>query len=943
MKSFIQSISIIFLLVLCWYLSAQNTGKQTADVKGLLAQKQFDKELPMLRASLMENESKNDWAAFAVTAISIASAFNGQSRFDTCVIFLEDVLQKLEAVNFRNTKVGSLYSYLAINHIRMDNYQNGLEAYEAAIRIFEKTNPFGVNITYCYKNIAQIFIRRMQYNTANDYLRAALRSDTSGLYRQINYFNISTNYFWQDSITAAYENYEKAHAESHGDLLMDALTAACGAEILLKKQQTSQARKLLLQALPFFIQNKWPSDLLRCHTSLAEIAHKTNRPAEAEQHYRTAETIGTANFKNRKSREMAKLYTEWGDFCRNTNQPDRALDFYQNAIIQAFPKFENPNPTENPSPADAPIELYALTAPARKADLLLESLRSKHHFSNMHFQISAFERPDFEKRYRQNAAQCFDLAFAAAEQLRQTYGTDEAKIYLAKTNQNLARDAALNLLELSKNDAQNPFSKNENSKYLHQLFTFLEKNRAAALRDALRQQRAQTLVGVPDSLLDLEKSLRLDGVDLTNSRAAETDSAKIVRLDDLIFKNKRRLENLLSDLAARFPDFEKYNSAGAVTDAATLQISLPDSAAVLSWFDATDRYICLVLKKSGLTAFEIQVEVALQNRLSAFVRLLADKVAQENDPAHFFEEAHFFYKKLLPGDVVSGISNLTIIPDGLLCYLPFEALLTEKHAGKFAAAPYLLKKTAVRYNWAADLPQTQNSTAAAKNGILQLAPFAFSGRGNLPKLAAATEDIDEKLSPHRISGDAATVASFDKNAADFQVLHLSTHAQGGRKPNIEFADRALTLPEIYARRFRADLVSLSACETNLGELATGEGALSLSRAFAYAGAKSLLAGHWKVSDRATATIFSQFYKNLKMGLTKSESLRRAKLSLLAAENSDASKSPFFWAAITLTGADGVVDLKNHGFEIWKWAVLGAILVGLGLFFWRKKLGGLERG
>jgi CHAT domain-containing protein len=175
-------------------------------------------------------------------------------------------------------------------------------------------------------------------------------------------------------------------------------------------------------------------------------------------------------------------------------------------------------------------------------------------------------------------------------------------------------------------------------------------------------------------------------------------------------------------------------------------------------------------------------------------------------------------------------------------------------------------------------------------------------------------------------------------AAHYDVLHLSTHAYAGQRsqPGIAFFDRTVALPEIYAQRLNASLVALSACETNAGAFAEGEGVLSLARAFAYAGARSLVASYWSVNDRSTAQLFAAFYGHLQTGLPKSEALRRAKLDLLEASGPDARKAPYHWAAFTLSGADGPVLLEE---KKWSWWILGLAAVGLagvGLFFLRKR-------
>src|SRR6185436_16010655 len=76
-------------------------------------------------------------------------------------------------------------------------------------------------------------------------------------------------------------------------------------------------------------------------------------------------------------------------------------------------------------------------------------------------------------------------------------------------------------------------------------------------------------------------------------------------------------------------------------------------------------------------------------------------------------------------------------------------------------------------------------------------------------------------------------------------------------------------------RLNADLVVLSACESALGKELGGEGLIGLTRAFQYAGARTVLASLWKISDRTTAELMVRFYKHLKDGMTKDEALRAA--------------------------------------------------------------------
>ena len=99
-------------------------------------------------------------------------------------------------------------------------------------------------------------------------------------------------------------------------------------------------------------------------------------------------------------------------------------------------------------------------------------------------------------------------------------------------------------------------------------------------------------------------------------------------------------------------------------------------------------------------------------------------------------------------------------------------------------------------------------------------------------------------------------------------------------------------------RIDADLVTLSACDTGLGKILGGEGMMGLTRAFQYAGARSVLASLWSVGDRSTGELMKRFYGYLKAGQSKAEALRSAQLDLLRGSE---FSHPFHWAGFELVG------------------------------------------
>lgn len=129
-------------------------------------------------------------------------------------------------------------------------------------------------------------------------------------------------------------------------------------------------------------------------------------------------------------------------------------------------------------------------------------------------------------------------------------------------------------------------------------------------------------------------------------------------------------------------------------------------------------------------------------------------------------------------------------------------------------------------------------------------------------------------------------------------LVLAGIGAGGKGAN----DGALTALEVTALDlWGTSLVVLSACSTGRGEVQNGEGVFGLRRAFAMAGAQSLVLSLWDVDDDATRALMVSFYKNLQTGNSRAEALRAAKRSLLATPQ---WAHPNYWAAFIGSGAWG---------------------------------------
>lgn len=164
--------------------------------------------------------------------------------------------------------------------------------------------------------------------------------------------------------------------------------------------------------------------------------------------------------------------------------------------------------------------------------------------------------------------------------------------------------------------------------------------------------------------------------------------------------------------------------------------------------------------------------------------------------------------------------------------------------------------------------------------------------------------------------DANRAAATGGELSRFSLIHFATHSfVNGNQPELSGIvlslvdergrpqDGFLRLQDIYQMRLPAELVTLSACRTAIGRDVRGEGLMSLTRGFMYAGARRVTASLWKVDDAATAELMESFYSHLLSDPaarrpTPADALRRAQLELMRRPN---RRAPFYWAAFTLQG------------------------------------------
>ncbi len=268
-----------------------------------------------------------------------------------------------------------------------------------------------------------------------------------------------------------------------------------------------------------------------------------------------------------------------------------------------------------------------------------------------------------------------------------------------------------------------------------------------------------------------------------------------------------------------------------------------------------------------------------------------------------------------------------IIPDDELNYLPFEALQDENKK-------YLLEQFSVQYQFSTALfGDNPQSGYLAKS--LAFAPFINAGfpedaAGTFYSVLPASKDEVENLNGKILTDTSATKKNFLRHSNSYPLLHLATHATvNNDTPAHSFIafyphdrDYKLYAGEIASLRLDSvKLVILSACETGTGKLIKGEGLMSLSRAFAYAGCPDIITSLWKAEDRTTSFITQRLHYYLEKRYSKDMALQQAKLDLLKSNEIDPRyKTPDYWAHLIYIGNYE----EDRGSKTWWWIALAII-------------------
>jgi CHAT domain-containing protein/Tfp pilus assembly protein PilF len=446
---------------------------------------------------------------------------------------------------------------------------------------------------------------------------------------------------------------------------------------------------------------------------------------------------------------------------------------------------------------------------------------------------------------------------------------------------------------------------------------------------------------------------------LLSSASLALPEAEVRRLDRELAKAEEEEKDLDAEIRGRQPAYAAVHSPQPLP-LQEMQALLDERTALLEFFLGEESSYLFVVTSHALATYTLppRLEIArLVDRVNS--ALNGDSRLRSG---HFAEDAYKLYQVLLlpAARELRSHRHLIVAPDGLLYSLSFEVLLTGPDAGRPRRdLPYLIREHSVSYvpsaSVLAQLPTERQPHVDKQGGSKLFVGFGDPGKESSPDRAAGAapragggcdmkrggdgEEIaagqaravmaelrplpaarDEvcriaRLFPQEqvavFTGPDATEETVKTNAwvASARNLHFASHGlldenhpelSGLRLTHGDGSeeDGLLQVREIFNLELHADLVVLSACNTGLGKVVSGEGLIGMTRAFFYAGAGSVVVSLWQVDDESTSDLMVSFYRHLQEVGDKSEALRRAKLELI-----DGSRffHPYFWAPFILVG------------------------------------------
>ncbi|MGE5447102.1 MAG: CHAT domain-containing protein, partial [Bacteroidales bacterium] len=598
---------------------------------------------------------------------------------------------------------------------------------------------------------------------------------------------------------------------------------------------------------------------------------------------------------------------------------NKAVQYYQKAIIALVDSFNTQNPLVDPPLRNIMSEIQLLDVLKKKANAM-EKLGDTY--------LSEFDNKNAEK-YFQGCLTSLTNATRLIHRLRIGFENEESKLFLAENQESTFHDAIKICYKL--------YQQNNQAQYANLAFEFSEKGKSANLLASVRDVKAKEFGGIPDSLLKKIEYFKVNIANYTSklfeeNHSEKPDSQRVNLYTSKIFKFNREHDQLIQYFEKTYPQYYSFKYENKIADIREVQSKLRFREALVEYVvdqpseQNGGKLYRFVITKNDIDFSAQGIDQAYEKDIDYLHQFLTSSnylFTKKKDFAHYSAVAYSLYQKLF--QPVAGLlkgKDLTIVPDGKLAYIPFDALLSEMpdtSIMNFRNLKYLVRDYAINYSYSSTLLfDFQNQSKKGSESLIAFSPeykedeirldkeisksYVFSP---LPGAADEVKNISQSINTTAFDGFLAQENTFKEKASEYDILHLAMHTiindslpmlsklvfSSPEKNSGE--DGFLNTYEIYNMKLKARLAVLSACETGSGKLQKGEGVMSLARGFIFAGCPSIVMTLWQVEDKSGAEIMRNFYSYLSKGKRKDEALQMAKLKHL--ELSDPlTAHPHYW-------------------------------------------------
>lgn len=846
-------------------------------------------------------------------------------------------------------------------------YSNAMSWYDEAIQLLrENQQEQSASAAACYHYMAASSRSLGEYEAAVDYEKKALAIDErlyghQHLAVSAELAQLGDTYTWTGDYEPAREYYQEALAIMSRLLTPDHSSIAelerKLARLALETGQIDSAYALITRAAQTKSRSLGPDHpaMSDVYEDMGDILRRRGEAKEALEYYTRAVAIKRNITPEPPFLDLAALSYKMGEIYSTEGKLRPAADALQTAAM-----LQDSSLSRNPFVASAILRslgdlqrrLGLIDQALNSYDRSLEALTENEHNlipSKQEVGILVARAELLEERYRKAGGGIDDLKAAvssydsAAEiivRLRKGYQAPESKLALQEEvlpvfNTGLALSAEVYRLTRER-------------EFESTAFRFAERSKSAVLTETLHDAQAKLSNGIPDSLLELEHRLS-ETIAAAQTKLLQLnhtgDSAQVSTLRHRLFSARMTWNELQENLARSFPAYGRLRMQDNFASLESVRKALPPHTTLLSYAFAGESLYLFTLSRDGshlhMLGSSGDIDQAAR-RLRTAIKTV--------DRIGYLQSARSLYAKLIkPAEKEIAPGNrLVIVPDGILHYVPFGALLPEERktstaAVNFTRLPYLITSHEVIYALSGTLyrdaaqrdlePRSSEPTFAGYAPVFPDSPqppvFAQSLRrdGNERSVAVDGKVFSElKYSEEEVRTIAAalddagvptagffredaTKQKFLETAANYSIVHIATHGlideQSPALSGILFSpsgnrqatnDDILYAGETYTLRLNANLLVLGVCESGLGKYARGEGVMALTRAFACAGARNIAYSLWKVYDRHAADLMQRFYARILRGERYSSALRDAKLEMIADKS---TAFPLAWAGFVL--------------------------------------------